>query len=76
MAITSKTHLEFAQLSDEEQQAVSECGTWLPTAKFIPQDDYEVCDDITGLENSAQLFITKFAPWRKVKRRMTVLNIS
>ena len=61
-----KGHLEFAELSTEEQQAASACGQWLTTAPFIPQDDYEVCDDITGLENASQSFIIKFAPWREV----------
>lgn len=76
MATASKKHLEVTELSYEEQQAVSECGVWLATARFIPQGDYEVCDDITGLENACQSFIQKFAPWKKVRNRTTLMNMS
>ena len=60
MATADEGHLEMRDLTTEEREAAGECGTWLHTARFRKLGDFEVCDDMAGLEAASRKFDTKF----------------
>jgi hypothetical protein len=65
MAAANGEHLLEEQLSDDAQKAAQGCRDFLLKARYRPQGNYEICDEI-GLKEHVRAFYTEFAPLVKV----------
>ena len=71
MTTADEGHLEMRDLTTEEREAAGKCGNWLHTARFRKLGDFEVCDDLAGLEAASRNFDTKFKSSHTVGHRNT-----